>query len=113
MRRVIDTPGLRELQLWDAGAGVAQTFREIRELAAGCKFRDCTHETEPGCAVLAALESGSLDAARLENMRKLEREQEFLDRKMDPAKQHEYKKHIKILFRAIRGDAQSRDKRKN
>lgn len=110
---VIDTPGLRELQLWDAGEGISRAFADIEELATHCRFRDCRHESEPGCAVLAALEEGSLDVRRLDNMRKLEREQEFLMRKMDPEKQHEYKNRIKISFRAIRQDAQSRQKPKN
>lgn len=110
---VIDTPGLRELQLWDAGEGVSQTFADIEQLGEGCRFRDCQHESEPGCAVRAALEEGTLDAGRFENMRKLQREREFLWRKMDPEKRHEYKKGIKISFRAFRRDAQSRDKTKN
>ena len=109
---VIDTPGLRELQLWEAGEGVAETFADIEELAAQCRFRDCSHASEPGCAVRQALEEGALDPGRLESRRKLEREEEFLLRKMDPEKQHEYRKRIKILFRAIRQDVQSRNKDK-
>jgi len=110
---VIDTPGLRELQLWDAGEGVSQAFADIEELAAQCRFRDCTHTSEPGCAVRTALDEGTLDAQRLESQRKLEREQEFLLRKMDPERQHEYKKRIRILFKAIRQNTQSRNKGKN
>lgn len=110
---VIDTPGLRELQLWDAAGGLSQTFSDVQTLGEHCRFRDCRHQNEPRCAVRAALEQGELDAGRLENMRKLEREQEFWLRKMDPEKRHEYKKRIKILFRAIRRDGQSRDKDQN
>jgi len=109
---VMDTPGLRELQLWDAREGVAEAFADIAELAAECHFRDCTHASEPGCAVRQALEKGTLDAERLENQRKLAREEEFLSRKVDPEKQQEYKKRIKLLFRAIRRNAQSRNKDK-
>jgi ribosome biogenesis GTPase / thiamine phosphate phosphatase len=109
---VIDTPGLRELQLWDAADGLAQAFADIDELAAQCRFADCTHESEPGCAVREALERGELDAERLENRRKLAREEEFLLRKMDPQKQQEYRKRIKILFREIRRNIQSRNKDK-
>jgi len=109
---VIDTPGLRELQLWDAGDGISRAFADIEELATQCRFRDCQHESEPGCAVRTALESGLLDARRLGNMRKLERERVFLMRKLDPEKQHEHKNRNKILFRAIRQDAQSRRKLK-
>jgi len=107
---VIDTPGLRELQLWDAGEGVAHTFGEIEELAAHCKFGNCSHQGEPGCAVEAALHTGSLDPQRLASMRKLQREQEFLLRKSDPERQHEHRKRIKILFREIRQNLNSKDK---
>ena len=110
---VIDAPGLRELQLWDAGDGISRAFADIEELATRCRFRDCQHQTEPGCAVRAALEDGALDAGRLENKRKLEREQEFLLRKSDPEKQHEYRKRIKIIFRSLRQDTKSRFKDKN
>jgi ribosome biogenesis GTPase / thiamine phosphate phosphatase len=72
---VIDTPGLRELQLWDAGAAALDaTFADIEELAAECRFADCTHVHEPDCAVLAAVESGELPAERLRSWRKLQRE---------------------------------------
>jgi ribosome biogenesis GTPase len=72
---VIDTPGLRELQLWDAGAAALDaTFADIEELAAECRFADCSHVHEPDCAVLAAVESGGLAAERLHSWRKLQRE---------------------------------------
>jgi ribosome biogenesis GTPase len=72
---VIDTPGLRELQLWDAGAAALDaTFADIEELAADCRFGDCTHAHEPGCAVLAAVETGELPRERLHSWRKLQRE---------------------------------------
>jgi ribosome biogenesis GTPase / thiamine phosphate phosphatase len=109
---VIDTPGLRELQLWDAGEGLMQTFVDIDKLAAECRFGDCTHESEPGCAVRAAVEHGELDAEHLESRRKLEREQDFLLRKMDPEKRQEYRNRIKILFRGIRQNIRSRNKNK-
>ena len=96
---MIDTPGLRELHLWDAAEGVAQTFGDIDELAGGCRFRDCTHSGEPGCAVQAAIAAGELDVERLENRRKLEREQEFLQRKIDPEAREEEKQRIRVLHR--------------
>jgi ribosome biogenesis GTPase len=72
---VIDTPGLRELQLWDVGdASLDATFADVEELAADCRFGDCTHSHEPGCAVLAAVESGELPSERLHSWRKLQRE---------------------------------------
>ena len=72
---VIDTPGLRELQLWDAGAAALDaTFADVEELAGACRFSHCTHTQEPGCAVLAAVESGELPSERLRSWRKLQRE---------------------------------------
>jgi ribosome biogenesis GTPase / thiamine phosphate phosphatase len=71
---IIDTPGLRELALGDDAGGVQQAFPDIASAAASCRFTDCRHESEPGCAVRAAIESGDLDPARLESQRKLERE---------------------------------------
>ncbi|SNR33423.1 ribosome small subunit-dependent GTPase A [Puniceibacterium sediminis] len=68
---VIDTPGMRTLHMSDAAEGLEAVFAEITELAPGCKFRDCTHEHEPGCAVQAAIASGDLDPARLDRWRKL------------------------------------------
>ena len=99
---LMDTPGLREMQLWDAEQGVAQTFADIDALAAQCRFGDCRHEGEPGCAVQAALSAGTLDPARLENRRKLLREQEFLRRKLDPEARAEHNQRIKQLMRGVR-----------
>ena len=70
---VIDTPGLRELQLWDAD-GIDAAFADVEELAGGCRFNDCSHEREPGCAVLAAVESGELPHERFHSWRKLQKE---------------------------------------
>lgn len=99
---LIDTPGLRELQLWDAEEGLAQAFADINLLAARCRFNDCRHESEPGCAVQEAVQAGTLDPARLENRRKLLREHEFLRRKMDPEARSEEKLRIKRLTRQAR-----------
>jgi len=63
---VIDTPGMRELGLWDADAGVSDAFADVEALFARCRFSDCRHDTEPGCAVKAALADGTLDVARWE-----------------------------------------------
>ena len=71
---IIDTPGLREVQLWEGEEGLSDAFPEISELAANCKFSDCKHETEPGCAVVRALNSGELEEVRLHGFRKLKRE---------------------------------------
>jgi ribosome biogenesis GTPase len=72
---LLDTPGMRELQLTDASEGVANVFSDIVTLAAKCRFADCRHETEPGCAVRAAIEAKTLDAARYARFRKLAREE--------------------------------------
>lgn len=80
---LIDTPGLRGVGLWDAEAGVGQVFSEIEELAEGCRFHDCAHDAEPGCAVLAAIEDGSLPERRLESYRKLLRENQRIVAKTD------------------------------
>ncbi|MFI9051033.1 ribosome small subunit-dependent GTPase A [Streptomyces sp. NPDC053427] len=71
---LIDTPGLRGVGLWDAETGLARTFSDVEALAEECRFPDCAHETEPGCAVLAAIEDGALPERRLESFRKLRRE---------------------------------------
>jgi ribosome biogenesis GTPase len=80
---LIDTPGLRGVGLWDAEGGVAQVFSEIEELARDCRFQDCSHQAEPGCAVLAALEDGTLAHRRLESYRKLLRENAWIASRTD------------------------------
>lgn len=80
---LIDTPGLRGVGLWDAEAGVGQVFSEIEELAEGCRFHDCAHESEPGCAVLEAIQDGSLPERRLDSYRKLLRENQRIVAKTD------------------------------
>jgi ribosome biogenesis GTPase len=71
---VLDTPGMREFGIWDAEEGLDQTFADIAELAPRCRFSDCRHEREPGCAVMAAIAEGSLDPGRLRSYRRLGRE---------------------------------------
>lgn len=77
---VIDTPGLREVALWDGG-GTDTLFQDVEALAAQCRFSDCRHDTEPGCAIKAALASGELDAGHLRTYEKMQRELAFLARK--------------------------------
>ena len=76
---VIDTPGMRELGMWDAGGGLASAFADIEDLASRCRFRNCTHRTEPGCAVRAALESGELAGERWQSWLKLTAENAYCD----------------------------------
>jgi ribosome biogenesis GTPase len=72
---IVDTPGMRELRLWDDEAPVETTFADVEALSGNCRFRDCRHDREPGCAIKAAVESGALDAERYESFMKLQREQ--------------------------------------
>jgi ribosome biogenesis GTPase len=80
---IIDTPGMRELQLWDAAAAVGETFGEIEALAAGCQFGNCRHRDEPRCAVKAAIAAGQVTAARLESYLKLQDELKGLAKQQD------------------------------
>ena len=98
---LIDTPGMRELQLWEGAEGLAQAFGEIEELAAKCKFRDCKHEGEPSCAVRAAVQAGKLDAERLESLHKLEREEKHVTAKLDDAVRAEQRKELKKLMKKV------------
>jgi ribosome biogenesis GTPase len=98
---LIDTPGMRELQLWGAAEGIGRAFGEIQELAARCKFRDCKHQSEPGCAVRAAVESEALASERLGNFRKLAREEQFLEAKQDAALRSERRKELRKLMRSV------------
>tara|TARA_R110002073_G_scaffold213618_4_gene374030 strand:+ start:1691 stop:2722 length:1032 start_codon:yes stop_codon:yes gene_type:complete len=74
---LIDTPGMRELRLTDAAEGIDAVFGDLSELAQGCKFNDCAHESEPGCAIQAAIAAGTIDADRLARWQKLLREDEY------------------------------------
>ena len=74
---VIDTPGMRELGMWDAASGVEQTFADIEELAARCRFRNCSHTNEPGCAVRDAIRCGELDSGRWQSYQKLKNENAY------------------------------------
>lgn len=78
---LIDTPGMRELQLWDADEGLSQSFSDVEALAEACRFRDCSHTKEPGCAVQGAISDGSLDKNRYASYVKLQKELAFLERK--------------------------------
>jgi ribosome biogenesis GTPase len=81
---IVDTPGLRELQLWETDDGLDQAFVDVAELIAQCRFSDCQHRTEPGCAIKASLADGSLPAERWDSYQKLQRELARLERKLDP-----------------------------
>jgi ribosome biogenesis GTPase len=106
---VLDTPGMRELQLWDVEEGVETAFEDIEELAAQCRFGDCRHQTEPQCAVREALESGALDASRFENYLKMRREVEHLARRQDQLAQKIEKNRWKKLSK--QAEERSKSKR--
>ena len=100
---VIDTPGMRELQLWDLDAAALDTaFADVATLVAQCRFRDCSHRAEPGCAIQAALDDGSLDFERWQSFQKLRREQAYADRKADPRLARETKADWKKLHQQAR-----------
>ena len=97
---LIDTPGLRAVSLWDADEGLSRVFADIEALAATCKFSDCAHASEPGCAVLAAIERGELDPARLDSYKRLDEE---LDKTARRREGRELSKAIKQMYK-IRPD---------
>jgi ribosome biogenesis GTPase len=99
---LIDTPGMRELQLWDTTEPAAAAFTDIAALAEQCRFRDCRHRGEPGCAVAAAADGGTLSPARLESYRKLQDEQAFLATQQDERARIEQKRVGRIGAKALR-----------
>ena len=107
---LIDTPGMRELQLWDAGDGMTSAFADIEAVAAGCRFRDCRHGGEPGCAVARAVEDGALSVIRLESFHKLKDEQAFQNRQVDQRAALEQKRRFKVLTRALNKKLKSDDR---
>ncbi len=99
---VIDTPGMRELQLWEGDEGLAATFDDVEALAARCRFRDCSHEREPGCAVREAVAAGTLPADRLESFHKLKRELQHLAVKQDPGAQADERRRWRTIHKAAK-----------
>lgn len=99
---ILDTPGMRELMIWDGIEGLSQTFSDIEELMLGCKYRDCQHEKEPGCAVLAAVEEGQLSEKRLINYHKLKKEIRFIEGKQNQRIRLEEKQKYKTLSKSHR-----------
>ncbi len=97
---ILDTPGMRELQLWDAD--LEQTFSDVEAVALRCRFTDCEHDSEPGCAVREALADGSLPLERWESYRKLQREQIALDLRRDALAKREQVRQYKVRARANR-----------
>ncbi|MBM3845007.1 MAG: ribosome small subunit-dependent GTPase A [Verrucomicrobia bacterium] len=99
---IIDTPGLRELQLWDGETGVKEAYADVEAIASGCRFTDCRHESEPNCAVLYAVKSGVLDPGRLESHRKLVRELESLEMRQDVRARADQRRQMKVVQKSLR-----------
>jgi ribosome biogenesis GTPase / thiamine phosphate phosphatase len=101
---VIDTPGMRELQLWDSAEGLERAFEDVDAVIAECRFSDCAHDTEPDCAVQAALADGSLDSERFQSYQKLQRELHYLEIRHDARARSEARKR----WRAVNKEARAR-----
>ena len=97
---VLDTPGMRELSLWDAD-GLSQSFADIDALAGACRFGNCRHAGEPGCAIAAGLADGGLDRGRLESWRKLQRETAHHERRVDALARHEERRKWKAIGKSV------------
>lgn len=100
---VIDTPGMREIGMWNASEGLQETFADISELEGQCRFADCAHEREPGCAIRAALISGALDEGRWQRYRRLQREASIADDRAAALRaKHERNKAIAKYSRTLK-----------
>jgi ribosome biogenesis GTPase len=108
---LIDTPGIRELGLWLGAEAIDSAFPEIEERTEGCRFRDCRHEAEPGCAVLEAVAAGEIDADRLESFHRLQREAELLEQRLDPARKHEIRARERGFGKMVRHALKVKNKR--
>ena len=107
---VIDTPGMRELQLWGGVEAVAGAFGDIEQAASGCRFADCRHEREPACAVRRAVEEGAVPSERLESFHKLRRELHYLDTKQDRFARNEDRRKWKAISKSVRAYTKRRGK---
>lgn len=100
---LIDTPGMREFQPWKNEEDTARAFEDIESIASGCRFRDCKHESEPGCAVREALKQGDLDPGRYKNYNRMKREARYLETRMEGSAQLAEKKKWKAINKLQRG----------
>jgi ribosome biogenesis GTPase len=107
---LIDTPGMREIQLWETGEALAGTFPDVEAIAEGCRFRDCRHRGEPGCAIAEAVADGRLSTGRVESYHKLQDEQAYQARQQDQRLQLEEKRRWKVISKAA--NKHVRDKRR-
>ncbi|WP_405159559.1 ribosome small subunit-dependent GTPase A [Nocardia sp. NBC_01499] len=109
---LIDTPGLRGIGLWDAAEGIEKTFSDIESLAAGCRFGDCAHNGEPGCAVLAAIDTGELARRRLDSYRKLAKENAWMAARADKRLEAERKRDWRTITKQQRQGYRERSSRR-
>lgn len=107
---LLDTPGMRELRLWGDEDSLSHTFEDVEAVAAECRFRDCTHQGEPGCAVEEAIAQGTLAPERFANYQKLQRELQHLARKQDMSAQLAEKKRWKQIHKNLRSQLKERDR---
>jgi ribosome biogenesis GTPase len=107
---LIDTPGMRELQPWTDESGVGGAFEDVLSLAESCRFSDCSHTQEPGCAVVEAIAAGTLEAARLDHYRHLLREAAFEERKRDKGAAAEQKRKWKRIHQQVRAMYKDRER---
>lgn len=109
---IIDTPGMREIQIMDVEASLEKTFTDVEVLAKNCKFNNCQHQSEPGCAINEALEDGTLDRSRWENYIKMKKEIDYFIRKTDKKAESEYWNKIKKRSKLIK-EITSNGRKKN
>lgn len=96
---IIDNPGIRELQLWSSNIGISKTFEDIEKLSLQCRFSDCNHDTEPGCAIKNAIEQGELSLDRVDSYKKLLGEQEYLNNRRNTYERRKKDKKLGKIFR--------------
>ncbi|MCG8456783.1 MAG: ribosome small subunit-dependent GTPase A [Holophagales bacterium] len=109
---LVDNPGVREIQLWADDGALAEAFDDVDTLAAGCRFGDCRHEDEPGCAVRRAIDDGRLAAERLESWRGLERELRHLERKRDVANRRKEDRKLGKLYKRVQREKRARQRQR-
>jgi ribosome biogenesis GTPase / thiamine phosphate phosphatase len=109
---LIDTPGMRELGLWDAGEGLRAAFDDVAALAVQCRFPDCQHQSEPGCSLKAALAAGTLEPARLHSYQKLQRELAHEARRRDERAMFEHRQKQRRVFRERKRQLRQNDRGK-
>jgi ribosome biogenesis GTPase len=105
---LIDNPGIREIQLWADEAALEQSFDDITELAAKCRYRDCAHGEEPDCAVRGAVASGEIPSSRLKSFRELQKELRYLRLRQDESAQRVQKQKWRAIHREMRKSGRPR-----